>query len=96
MNTNPNNRVVTVTTWLFATITVITAIVLILIALLHPESTEYTIFHKLGFALASAAGVIAQIISLFVTKNLKIRGFLVLVTELYLFGLFFNLFALIT
>ena len=88
-------RIDLVSSWLFATIVIITAGVLIAIALMHPLSEEYTVNHQLSYVLLTLAGTIAYLASLFATRNLVIRGILILVIELYLFGILFQLFTLI-
>lgn len=89
-------RVRNITTWAFVTITLITTVVLIAIALLNPLSAQYTMNHRLSYVLLSLAGAVAYILALFSTQNQTIRGWSILVIELYLFGILFQLFALIT
>lgn len=88
-------RVALISSWLFAAIVVITTGLLIALALMSPLSEEYTMNHRLSYILLSLAGTIAYLASLFATRKPNIRGILILAIELYLFGLFFQLFTLI-
>jgi len=88
-------RIGRIASWLFIAVVIITAGVLIALALMFPLSGQYTKNHQLSYVCQASAGTIALLASLFSTRNQVITNLLSLAIELYLFGIAFQLFALV-
>ena len=80
--------------WGYLIIAVVTLAGLLYIALGYPLSEKYTEYHRYSYVLMGIAGFLGIIVSLLSTKKEQVKGILVLVLELYLLGLVFQLFSL--
>ncbi len=85
-----------ISTWGFIAISIFTTVYLIVIALLNPLSEHYTLNNQWGYITMSLAGTIGYILAMLSISNKTVRMWSILVIELYLFGLLFQLFALIS